>query len=82
MALARGGATETVDDGVTGRLVADLTGEAFGAALASIDTLPSTRAERRARALRFSPDAFAAGFTALVDTALESRAARGAAAAC
>lgn len=79
VALARGGATETVDDGVTGRLVATLSGDAFGAALASIDALPSTPASRRARALRFSPDAFAAGFTALINGALETR---GAAAAC
>lgn len=66
VALARGGATETVDDGVTGFLVSELTGAAFGAALTRIDSLPSTAADRRNRALRFSPERFDAGFAALV----------------
>lgn len=73
VALARGGATETVDHGVTGVLVSDLTGPAFADALAQIPQLPSGVAGRRERALRFAPERFDEGFTALVAHTLEGR---------
>lgn len=75
VALNRGGATETVDDGVTGVLVTELTAAAFAAALTRIPALPSSIADRRARALRFAPAQFDAGFTSLVAHTLESRSA-------
>lgn len=75
VALARGGATETVDDGVTGVLVSHLTVPAFAAALQRIPDLPAGPAARRARALRFAPAQFDAGFTALVARTLEGRSA-------
>lgn len=73
VALARGGATETVDHDVTGILVSELTASAFADALTRIPHLPSDAAGRRERALRFSPERFAAGFTALVARTLEGR---------
>ncbi len=75
VALARGGATETVDDGLTGVLVSELTVPAFAAALQRIPALPAGPAARRERALRFAPAQFDAGFTALVARTLESRSA-------
>lgn len=73
VALARGGATETVDDGVTGILVSTLTGDAFAAALARISHLSTGAAGRRERALRFAPERFDEGFTALVARTVEGR---------
>lgn len=73
VALNRGGATETVDDGLTGILVSELTASAFAAALARIPALPASVATRRERALRFAPAGFDAGFTALVARTLEGR---------
>ena len=75
VALARGGATETVDDGVTGLLVSELSAPAFAAALQQISRLPAGAAGRRQRALRFAPAAFEAGFAALVARTLEGRSA-------
>lgn len=75
VALARGGATETVDDGITGILVPELTARGFADALLRIPALPSTAADRHARALRFSPAQFDAGFAALVARTLEGQAA-------
>ena len=75
VALNRGGATETVDDGLTGVLVSELTAPAFAAALTRIPDLPATVADRRERALRFAPARFEAGFTALVAATLEGRSA-------
>ncbi len=66
VAVARGGATETVDDGVTGVLVPELTAPAFAAAMQRVPSLPSTAASRQARAARFSLAAFQGGFTELV----------------
>jgi glycosyltransferase involved in cell wall biosynthesis len=66
IALARGGATETVTDGVTGRLVADLTPDAFAAALTDLAATRPDAATCRSHALRFAPAAFDAGFRQLV----------------
>lgn len=75
VALARGGATETVDDGVTGILVTELSAAAFAAALEQIPHLQAGVADRRQRALRFAPERFEAGFAALVARTLEGRSA-------
>lgn len=70
VALGRGGACETVDHGATGWLVADESAEALADAMARVGTLPSTPDERRARALRFSPDRFVDTFSLRVTEAL------------
>ena len=72
VALARGGATETVEHGVTGILVHDLTASAFADALRAVAGLPSTVASRRASAERFSTAKFDEGFTTLVTEMLQS----------
>lgn len=72
VALARGGATETVEHGVTGILVNDLTAAAFADALNRIGTLPSTPASRRASAERFAAARFDERFTTLVTEMLQS----------
>lgn len=71
VALARGGATETVEHGVTGVLVDALTADAFADALARVGSLPSTPASRRASAERFAAARFDEGFTALVSEMLQ-----------
>lgn len=63
VALARGGACETIDHGVTGLLVEDDSAETLAEAMRRVDDLPTTAEDRRARALRYSPDRFAEGFT-------------------
>jgi glycosyltransferase involved in cell wall biosynthesis len=66
VALARGGATETVIDGKTGTLVADLGAEAFADAIsATIDTAFDAHAIR-AHAERFSRTRFGDEMTALI----------------
>jgi glycosyltransferase involved in cell wall biosynthesis len=72
VALARGGATETVEHGVTGILVNNLTAAAFAEALGTVEGLPSTPATRRASAERFAAARFDEGFTALVSEMLHS----------
>ena len=56
--LARGGATETVEDGRTGVLVNESTPEAFAAAIERVATTEFDTAYIRERALRFSRDTF------------------------
>ena len=72
VALARGGATETVEHGVTGILVNDLTASAFADALRAVEALPSTPASRRDSAERFAAARFDEGFTTLVTEMLQS----------
>lgn len=72
VAFARGGATETVDHGVTGILVNELTAAAFADALMRVKDLPSTTATRRASAERFGAARFDQGFTTLVAEMLQS----------
>lgn len=62
VALARGGACETVEHGVTGWLVEDDSAQALAEAMSRVDTLPTTPADRRRHALRYSPDRFEDGF--------------------
>jgi glycosyltransferase involved in cell wall biosynthesis len=71
VALARGGATETVEHGRTGLLVNELTVDAFANALSGVEALPSTVTERRASAERFAASRFDEGFTTLVSEMLQ-----------
>jgi glycosyltransferase involved in cell wall biosynthesis len=75
VALARGGALETVVDGVSGFLVADDTPEAFADAMARIDTLPLTAAQWQAHASAFSVETFERGLLARLTETLATDAA-------
>ena len=70
VALARGGATETVIDGVTGLLVADDTVPAWRDALTRAATLTWPADRIRAHAERFSHDRFRTEFRAAVGEVL------------
>lgn len=72
VALARGGALETVEDGVSGFLVADESPEAFADAMRRIDSLPLTAAELHARAAAFSVPRFDAALAAHITETVES----------
>jgi glycosyltransferase involved in cell wall biosynthesis len=67
IALGRGGAIETVRDGITGVLVAEATPEAFADAFLSLPTRWFDPDVARAHAERFSRDRFARDMGALVD---------------
>jgi glycosyltransferase involved in cell wall biosynthesis len=71
VALGRGGARETVVHGVTGYLVDDESPEAFAEAMARVDRLPSTPADRSRHAAAFSIPTFEAGLRARIDATLE-----------
>ena len=58
IALARGGALETVDDGVTGLLVKDDTAEAFADAIKAVNQQDFDPNHLHAAASRFSPTVF------------------------
>lgn len=68
VALGRGGACETVRDGVTGRLVARPEPAAFAAALGAVPATPPERV--RAHVESFSRERFAAEFLAAADALL------------
>ncbi len=70
VALARGGALESVDDGVTGVLVAEPTADAFAEGLARVRRLETPPEAIRARALRFSREQFEAGIRRAVEESL------------
>ena len=61
VALAEGGASETVVDGETGLLVRESTPDAFAEAIDSIHVRPLDGAAARRQALRFSRERFRAG---------------------
>jgi glycosyltransferase involved in cell wall biosynthesis len=67
VAYGRGGARETVVDGVTGILVDDPSVAAFADALARVRQMPFAPATARAHAERFSRQRFQAEMTRLVD---------------
>ena len=67
VALARGGALETVIDGVTGVLVAEPTGEAFADGIARAMRLPFDRAAIRAHAVTFDRAVFARAIQASIE---------------
>jgi glycosyltransferase involved in cell wall biosynthesis len=74
VALARGGATESVTDGVTGLLVPEATTDAFAAALARAASTTWDRAELRAAAAKFGVDRFEAGCRSLIEELLATEA--------
>jgi glycosyltransferase involved in cell wall biosynthesis len=72
VALGRGGAAETILDGVTGALVAESTGDAFADGLDRVLRRPLDRNALRERALDFSPDQFTSTFRDLVAAELRA----------
>lgn len=68
IALARGGALETVVDGVTGVLVDDPTPEAFAAGIARAKRLPFDRAAIRAHAVRFDRAVFSRAIQSTIES--------------
>jgi glycosyltransferase involved in cell wall biosynthesis len=66
VALARGGATETVQPGVTGWLVETQTGEAFAEAMDTARRTPLDPARLAAHAAEFSVERFERGFTDII----------------
>jgi glycosyltransferase involved in cell wall biosynthesis len=70
VALAEGGAEETVLDGETGVLVRDRSAAAFADGLDRARSLSFDQTQLRQHALRFSRDQFLSGFRAVVDEAL------------
>jgi glycosyltransferase involved in cell wall biosynthesis len=73
VALSRGGAAETVIDGVTGVLVDDPSAAAFAGALERVAAKPLDRDAIRTNAVRFSRERFMTEFTAAVDDAIEGK---------
>lgn len=73
IAYARGGALETVVDGVTGVLFETQTIEALNAAVARCETIAFAPTAMRAHAQRFSKERFKRAFTAFVDRAAAER---------
>jgi glycosyltransferase involved in cell wall biosynthesis len=73
IALGRGGACETIDDGVTGRLVSEATPAAFAEAMREIAGRHYDAKTLRARAARFGADRFDAGFRAVLTETLTTR---------
>jgi glycosyltransferase involved in cell wall biosynthesis len=72
VALSRGGAAETILDGVTGALVTESTADAFADGLDRVLRRPLDRHALRERALNFSPDRFTSTFRDLVAAALRA----------
>jgi glycosyltransferase involved in cell wall biosynthesis len=70
VALGRGGALETVEDGRTGVLVEDDSAEAFAEGLRRVTREPYAPAVLRAHALQFSRDRFISAMSAVIDDAL------------
>lgn len=67
VALGRGGARESVDQGVTGILVSEPTVAALAEGLREVARLPFVAETARQRALRFSRDRFNAGVRQAID---------------
>jgi glycosyltransferase involved in cell wall biosynthesis len=70
VALGRGGASETVEDGVTGVLVGATSVEAFADGLERVTQMHIDPARLRQRALDFAPDRFDRAFRDVVTGAL------------
>jgi glycosyltransferase involved in cell wall biosynthesis len=70
VALGRGGALETVEDGVTGILVRDDSAEAFAAGVRAAVDCEFDAATLRARAERFSGEHFLSGMRRVLDDSL------------
>jgi glycosyltransferase involved in cell wall biosynthesis len=71
VAFGEGGAAETVADGHTGVLVAELSGDAFAEALDKTRTSAFDEGVLREHALQFAPARFRNGFQRVVASALE-----------
>jgi glycosyltransferase involved in cell wall biosynthesis len=71
VALGRGGALETIEDGHAGELVSDQTPEAFADAMHRVLTRVYEPGEVRRYALPFGVDRFETAFRALVTDALQ-----------
>jgi glycosyltransferase involved in cell wall biosynthesis len=74
VALAQGGACETVLPGITGLLVEEPAADAFARALDEVQSARFDRAAIRANAERFSRDRFMTGFSRAVDEAVAAAA--------
>jgi len=72
IALARGGALETVRDGETGILFEEPTPDSLAAALTRFDRVSFDRCRLRANAERFSRDRHVAAMTALIRETVEA----------
>jgi glycosyltransferase involved in cell wall biosynthesis len=72
VALARGGALETVIHGETGVLVDDPSPSAFAAALRSLPSFPFDPARLRAHAGQFSTETFLTGIERQIDDLLQA----------
>jgi glycosyltransferase involved in cell wall biosynthesis len=70
VALARGGALETVRDGITGVLVPEASVTAFAEGIRQVLTLRTDVATLRDHAERFSTGAFVRGMTAAIRDSL------------
>jgi glycosyltransferase involved in cell wall biosynthesis len=68
IALARGGALETVIDGVTGVLVTQSTPEAFAAGIARARQIPFDSAAIRAHAIKFDASVFAQSIKTTIES--------------
>ena len=73
VALARGGACETVIDGETGVLVEEPTADAFADGLARVRSLQLAAEAIRTNAERFSRERFMTDFQAAIDEAMAER---------
>jgi glycosyltransferase involved in cell wall biosynthesis len=73
VALARGGALDTVRDGETGVLFHDDTAESLEEALRAVQARSWDAAALRAHAESFSEDVFIARFRAVLAAALEQK---------
>ena len=73
VALAEGGATETVLDGVTGVLVSDGSAEGFAEGLRLVAAMKPDRQVIRANAARFSRERFMSEFQRAIDDAVATR---------
>ncbi|HJO30104.1 MAG TPA: glycosyltransferase [Acidobacteriota bacterium] len=71
LVLARGGASETIRDGVTGTLIQEQTPEAIIEAIDRSEATPFNSEKIRASALRYAPDRFLGRFSTFINTSLE-----------
>jgi glycosyltransferase involved in cell wall biosynthesis len=76
VALAQGGAAETILDGVSGVLVTDRSADAFADGLRRVTSIPLDRVAIRANAARFSKERFMTDFQTAVDEAIAGGPAR------
>ena len=72
LVLARGGASETILDGVTGILIEEQTPEAVIQAVDRAEATPFNSEEIRASALQYAPDRFLDRFSTFINTSLEN----------